>query len=116
MKPVRPIHDEKLKNYPDVLDRVHQILNGNVCIGGMNTDNTTESPGNLDNKHINVISPGVANTEFAVTHNLNRVPTAAIPVQNSNGGIVYNSGTAWTKTQVFLKCTTVSCGLVLQIY
>ncbi len=116
MKPINPIHGQGRNNYEDVLDRIHKILNGGFCLGGFASDNTTNSPGNADNTHVAVMSPAAANTEFVVTHNLNRVPTMAVPGQNSNGGIVYGSGTPWTKSQIFLKCTTSSCGLNLLIY
>lgn len=116
MKPIRPIHDPKLNNYPDTLDQMHKILNGGFVLGGFASDNATNSPGNADCVHASVVSPGVANTEFAVTHNLNRIPTMALPGQNSNGGVVYNSGTPWTKSQIFLKCSSISCGLNLLIY
>ena len=116
MKPIRPIHDTKLNNHQAVLDQFHKILNGGVGHGGFASDNVTEAPGNMDNRHVAVTSPVAINTEFAVTHNLNRIPTMCLPGQNSNGGIIYASGTPWTKTQIFLKCTTSSCGLNLLIY
>lgn len=53
-------------------------------------------------------TPGVANTEFAVNHNLNRVPITLAGWDTNNGGVLYRSTTPWTKTQVFLKCTTAT--------
>lgn len=52
-------------------------------------------------------TPGVANTEFAVNHSLNRVPVTFFG-HTDNGGVIYKSTTPWTKTQIFLKCTTAS--------
>lgn len=117
MKPIRPIHDKKLSNLQDVQDRLHTILNGNVSLGSMDNATFTESPGNIDNKHVVVNSTIAANTEFAVTHNLNRIPTGFLIVRTGMVSLVlYDSGTAWTTTQIFLKSTLANPVAILQIY
>lgn len=116
MKPIRPIHDKKLNNLQDVHDRVHTILNGNVSLGSIDSTGT-ESPGNIDNKHVLVNVTVAANTEFAVTHNLNRVPTGFLIVRTGMSGLSFvDSGTAWTTTQIFLKSNQANPVAVLQIY
>lgn len=54
-------------------------------------------------------SNATANTADSVTHNLGRVPTGYIVIQNGNGGVVYNGGAsqafAATSTTITLKST-----------
>lgn len=119
MKPIRPIHDKKLNNLQDVHDRIHTILNGNVSLGSIsqNDPTLTESPGNLDNKHVVVNVTIAANTEFTVTHNLNRVPTGFIIVRTTMSGLsLIDSGTIWTPTQIFLKSNLANPFAILQVY
>lgn len=113
---IRPIHGKEKNNYERVHDRTYDILNGSVSLGGVQPNNVTGVKGHIDNVHIDATSPAAPNTEFAVTHNLGRIPSGCITVQTSNGGVIYKSGTAWTKTQVFLKSTTGTNEVVLMIY
>ena len=115
--PIRPVHGDS-NNYPLVLDNYHDILNKGIVIGGIANDfpTNTEQPGHLDNKHVQVTTPGVADTEFAVTHNLGRIPTAAFPVYKNAACDIYASATPWTITQVFLKATVTNVAVRLQIY
>lgn len=53
-------------------------------------------------------APGVANTEFAVAHGLGRIPITLAGQDTNNGGVIYRGATAWTTTQIFLKCTTAA--------
>lgn len=120
-KPIRPIHGKDRNNYERVLDRLHDIINGAISSGG--TPNSggfvagiSTIPGNTDTAHVRVAAPGVANTEFAVTHNLNRIPVGFRVANRNNAGNCYDSGTAWTVTQIFLKCDVAGTQLTLEIY
>lgn len=119
-KPIRPAHG-KTNNYERVLDRNHDIINGGISNGG--TPNVGgfvpgihTIPGNTDTAHVNVAAPAGANTEFAVTHNLNRIPVGYRVAARNNAGNVYNSTTAWTVSQIFLKCDTSGTQFTLEIY
>lgn len=61
------------------------------------------------------VAPGAANTEFTITHGLGRIPLTLGGYDTNNGGVIYRSATAWTKTQVFLKCTVASSAYNLVI-
>jgi len=113
--PIRPIHG-KDNNYESVLDRLYDILNKGLGKGGLSADGTTEQPGHTDNRHVRVTTPGVANTEFAVTHNLNRIPTGYNVVLLTAAAHVYIGPTPWTTTQIFLKCDQIGVILNLEIY
>lgn len=62
-----------------------------------------------------VTDTGLANTEFAVAHTLKRVPTGFIVIKNDKAGVVYNSGTAWTTTNIYLKCSVANCNITVII-
>jgi len=115
-KPIRPTHG-KTNNYQQVLDRFHDIVNGGIDLGSMSNATGVNVPGNVGNTHVFVNLVLVANTEFAVTHNLNRVPTGFHVVRTGMSGLsLIDSGTAWTKTQIFLKSNQANPVAVLQIY
>jgi hypothetical protein len=118
MKPIRPIYDKKANNHERVQDRVHEILNGNVGIGSMNSPNpgSTESSGNLDNRHVIVTTPGAINTDFTVTHNLNRIPTGARISRASGLCNIWAGTVAWNTTTVTLQADHPGVVLTLEIY
>ncbi|CAB4164980.1 hypothetical protein UFOVP1537_41 [uncultured Caudovirales phage] len=56
------------------------------------------------------------NTEFSVTHNLQRIPTIYI-VNIDRSGIVYDSSrSTWTAQTIKLKCSVASAVLHLVIF
>lgn len=116
MKPIRPQYFSKSKhNYPEVLDRMHTILDGSVDIGGVRPDGVAIK-GNINNIHIVVNDSGAANTEFVVNHNLNRIPSGFNVIRKNATCDIFDSGTTWTTTQIFLKCTAAHVKLVLEVY
>jgi hypothetical protein len=123
-KPIRPSHGigTLSKHLKDVLDRQHQILDGGINHGGLSNPgnlqplNQTNIGGNVDNTHVVIQAPAGANTEFAVTHNLGRIPTGYHVVMRGNPSHLYVGPTAWTKTQIFLKADLANASFVLQIY
>ena len=78
--------------------------------------------GNLNGQGSNVTAPAGANTEFAVSHSLvdshgnPKVPSFYFYISDRSANVYQlpNTGTPWTKTQVFLKCDTASA--VLRIF
>lgn len=120
MRPIDPNHIPEQSNARRVSDRVRDILNGNVSYGG-DANNTgfaigpATNEGNTDSKHINVQAP-TAGTEFAVVHNLNRIPVGFRVANRNNNGNCFDSGTPWTTTQIFLKCDVTGTQFKLEIY
>lgn len=53
-------------------------------------------------------SNALANTEDTITHGLGSVPIGYIVIKQDKGSNVYDSGTAWTTSSVFLKQTGTS--------
>lgn len=60
-----------------------------------------------------------ADTEFTVTHGLGRVPSQVellvAEAQGANNVVIYPSGTAWTKTTVYLKASAATVTVKLRI-
>jgi len=71
---------------------------------------------NIDGVWVQYVSNAVANTEDTVSHNLDRIPAGFWPGTPNKAGVVYDSGTAWTKTTVFLKADVSSLTINLWFY
>jgi len=63
-----------------------------------------------------VADTGGANTEFTVTHSLKRIPVGFLVVSRTGTGVVYNSGTTWTATAIYLKCTTANNNISVLVF
>ncbi len=58
-------------------------------------------------------SNGTADTEDAVAHTLGSIPKGFLVINIDKGGVVYDSGTAWTSSNIYLKVTTISTAVTL---
>lgn len=83
---------------------------GNLLNRGLNFDD------NFESKSVTYTSNGSANTEDAVAHTLGKIPEGFIVVNRDKGGILYASGTAWTSTAIYLKCTTTSMASTVLVF
>lgn len=63
-----------------------------------------------------VADTGAVNTEFTVAHTLKRVPVGFLVVKRTGTGVVYESGTAWTTTAIYLKCTTANNAISVLVF
>lgn len=79
---------------------VRRVLT-NISFGQSNSDPNRNIQG-WDSG--NITTPGTANTAFSVAHSLGYVPSRFFVTYNNSSGNVYDSGTAWTKTSISLKC------------
>lgn len=81
---------------------------------GQSTDtDLTTYQGNAYGQWRNVTTPAGANTEFSINHDLGRVPSDYHYILEKNG-VVYqlpDTGTPWTTTQIFVKCSVASSKL-----
>lgn len=81
------------------------VLNGQVGFG-----NGTEID-NMQGRWINTTSPGVADTDFTVDHNLGRVPVGFITISVDKAAVIYTGSIAWTTTQMTLKVNAATVAL-----
>lgn len=71
------------------------------------------------NHNVQIISfttNGTANTEDTVAHTLKRVPVGFILVNSNKAASLYDSGTAWTATNVYLKCNVASAAVKIMVF
>jgi hypothetical protein len=82
----------------------HGRVLSNISYGNANSDPSK----NIINWLASGTTPGVANTDFTITHGLGYIPTTIIGQDTNNGGLLYRGSVAWTKTAVTLRCTTAT--------
>jgi hypothetical protein len=101
-------------NLTVVLHDMYKALRGRISYGGL-TQNGLQTD-NIDGAYGTTSNSGAANTEFVVTHNLNRVPVGFHVIRQNGAGSFYDSGTTWTATQIFLKCSAANLSATFFIF
>jgi hypothetical protein len=92
------------------------LANGGLDFGQSTQTTQAGYTGNMNGVWANVTAPVAPNTEFSVAHTLGRIPSFYF-YNIDRAGTLYqlpNTGTAWTATSVFLKCSVASA--VLRIF
>lgn len=102
---LRKLDSDLLVFLEEVLSNLDNILNSGIKFSD-----------NFDGETLSYTSNAIADTEDAVAHTLNRVPIGFIVVDTDKGGVVYRSGTAFTNTNIYLKCSTASTALKVLVY
>ncbi len=95
------------------IEQMAKVVAGNVSFGATKTQNNTDRDINIDCYKVSGQAPGVANTEFAIAHNLKRVPIGyfynvdqpAIIYQLANTGTAWTAATATIQGNIFVKCS-----------
>jgi len=59
------------------------------------------------------VTSSSANTEFTVSHSIGSVPIGFIVINNNTKGVVYSSGTAWSSSAIYLKCSEATATITL---
>jgi hypothetical protein len=65
---------------------------------------------------LEVADTGLADTEFSLQHYSGRIPEGFILSYINISGVVYDSGTAWTKNTIYLKCSAANANVKLLIF
>lgn len=66
---------------------------------------TTERGENISGEFRTIVTT-TADTEVTVPHTLGSVPIGYLVINIDKGGVIYDSGTAWTKTNIYIKCSS----------
>ena len=107
MRPQRSLNrNATADDLTQMLQNHARILDGNVSFG--QTTNNNERGQNINGWKAVGTTPGSANTEFAVTHGLNRIPIGFLPLAVAANAVLYQSTTPWTATTIYLKCSGTS--------
>jgi choice-of-anchor A domain-containing protein len=98
---------------------IAKAVNGGIDFGDSTQTNAgpgTAYSGNMNGQWANVTAPGAANTQFSIAHNLNRIPSFYFYIADRSCNLYQlpNTGTAWTTTNIFLKCDVASA--VLRVF
>lgn len=88
------------------LGNVFNCLQGRVRFGSNN--GSINKGENILGQFITYTTNVSANTEDAIPHSLGSIPIGYIVVRINKGGVIYDSGTTWTSSNIYLKCSTTS--------
>jgi hypothetical protein len=103
-------HLQGVTNVPSILKDIYKAFRGNISYGSMGQSGSLVSD-NISGGFGTIPDSGLVDTEFAVTHNLNRIPIGFHVINQNKAGSFYGtptSGTPWTTTQIFLKCNAAN--------
>lgn len=92
------------------IKKIIDCLNGRVRFGTATDGYRGE---NIAGEFQVVADTGAANTEFTVAHTIGAVPIGFLVLNNNKAGVVYDSGSAWTASNVYLKCSVANCAVTL---
>lgn len=98
-----------------------EIKDGTINLHDGSIDNN-DVAGKINGVWKVVTTPATANQEFAVPYTLydingnQRVARGYIVVRNGNGGVIYDGTTAWTTSNIYLRCTTASNTITLLVF
>ncbi len=98
--------DQWARDVDSDLNTVFLCLSGRVRFGPNN--NTINMGENILGQFVTYTTNGSANTEDTVSHNLKSVPVGYIVVKQNKAGSIYDSGTTWNSSNLYLKCSVTS--------
>lgn len=91
------------------MSQLFECLKGRVRLGtGTDGDRGENIAGEFQ-----VVTSSTADTQFTVSHGLGAVPIGFIVTKINKGGVVYDSGTTWTDTAIYLKCSAATATMTL---
>lgn len=99
------IKDPTTKNWADKLVRMLDDLIKKIAAIPFNRSES-----------LNVADTGSADTEFSTTHHIGRVPAGFILTKSDKAACVYDSGTAWTTTTIYLKCNSANAAITISVF
>ena len=89
-----------------------RVLNGGIEFG-----NPTTGPVNMQGTFAEGTTPGSADAEFTLQHNLGYVPTGFFQVSVDQNATLYSSRKAqWTTQELYLKCHLTGVNFTVFIF
>lgn len=71
---------------------------------------------NVDCRLLSFTSSATPDAENTVAHTLGKIPTGFIVYYLDKGAVVYDSGTAWTSSNIYLKVNTATVAVKIIIF
>ncbi len=114
MKPRQTTGQTQTPDTFTALIRQHaRVLAGNVSFGSGTNGDTSQ---NINGVWESGTTPMYLNVLFVVNHTLGRVPIGFDVKRINAAGTIYDSGTPWTATQIFLKSNVINATFTLFIF
>ena len=112
------------------LQRIYQqvaiVINGNLSLGQAASSSPGSAPGfgnfqkgNVSAVILGVVTPGVANTDFTITHNLGRPLTGYIPIRKGLYGDFIDGAGQPANTNIntyILRCSVASVSVIFYVF
>jgi hypothetical protein len=105
--------------HPDInnliaIQRQHaRVMGGNISFGNGTNGNTEQ---NINGVWATGTTPATPNTPFTLNHVLGKVPIGFDVKRINKAGSIFDSGTAWTNTQIFVESNVASATFSLFIF
>ncbi len=71
---------------------------------------------NFNAETLTIADSGAADSQNTVAHTLKRAPSGYLVLKINKAGAVYDSGTTWTDTNIYLKCSVANCAITLLVF
>lgn len=105
--------DKQVRQLDLFLDKVTLALQGRISFGNSDDGNMGE---NMRGQFQVVADTGSADSELTIAHDLGYAPYGFILVKNDKAGVVYESGSAWTIDDVYLKCSAANSNITVFLF
>jgi len=103
--PESPTLDPQLRSWAEYITRYLEDFN----------QKAKQIPFN-QSEELTISDTGTANTQFSITHHLERIPLGYVTLKISNGGIIYDGTSSWTTTTIYLRCTTANANVKILVF
>ncbi|MBI4397416.1 MAG: hypothetical protein HY548_09990 [Elusimicrobia bacterium] len=104
---------EKLRRFDwEFLRTVHELYSNLSAI----LDRGIRFEDNVDAVLVTFTSSGTPDAENTVAHSLGKVPTGYIVYEQDKAGSVYKGPSAWTTSNIYLKCDVATVAVKILVF
>jgi hypothetical protein len=99
---------EQIRILQTQLNKLYTLAQGRISFG---TGVDGENGQNISGQFQTYVSNATPNTEDTLAHTIGSIPLGYIVLSQDKAGSVYqqaSTGTAWTKSAIYLKCSVAS--------
>ncbi len=107
------IQSSRMNQYLVTIGQELALLN---LRGPGGTINNNQKPLNFDAIWVLYVSNATPDTEDTVPHSLGRIPVGILVGIPDKAAVVYDSGTDWTTTNLFLKVDTATVTVNIMVF
>jgi len=103
------LSEEYLKKFEEVLSKYTTKL-ADIINGGLKLNE------NVNCQVITIADTDTADTEIEQAHTLRRVPVGFIVINKDQSCDVYDSGTSWTSSYIYIKCNADNASIKILVF